>query len=248
MDNKDNGSGVGVLDKAALVLGALEAGPATLADLVTATRLARPTAHRLAVALEYHRLVARDSRGRFILGSRISELAAATTEDRLITLARPILKALCHHTNESVQLFKRQGEDRICITSIDRPSGLRDSIPTGAVLSMKTGSSAQILLAWEEPDQMHLGLQGASFNASQLAVIRRRGWAQSIGEREPGVTSVSAPVRGSDTHVLAAICVSGPVDRMGRQPGRVYGPAVVAAAHRLSEFIIRAEDNGQHIS
>ncbi len=44
-------SGVGVLDKAATVLSALEAGPLTLAGLVHATGLARPTAHRLAVAL-----------------------------------------------------------------------------------------------------------------------------------------------------------------------------------------------------
>src|SRR5665647_3058991 len=49
----DNSSGVGVLDKAAIVLGALEAGPSTLAQLVGATGLARPTAHRLAVALEH---------------------------------------------------------------------------------------------------------------------------------------------------------------------------------------------------
>src|SRR5674476_1560242 len=54
----DNSSGVGVLDKAAAVLSALEAGPATLAQLVATTHLARPTAHRLAVALEHHRLVA----------------------------------------------------------------------------------------------------------------------------------------------------------------------------------------------
>ena len=33
----DNSSGVGVLDKAALVLAALEPGPATLAGLVAAT-------------------------------------------------------------------------------------------------------------------------------------------------------------------------------------------------------------------
>ena len=64
----DNSSGVGVLDKAALVLGALETGPTTLAGLVSATGLARPTAHRLAVALEHHRLVSRDLQGRFVLG------------------------------------------------------------------------------------------------------------------------------------------------------------------------------------
>src|SRR5207247_3921357 len=83
----DNSSGVGVLDKAALVLSALESGPATLAGLVAATGLARPTAHRLAVALEHHRMVARDMQGRFILGPRLAELAAAAGEDRLLATA-----------------------------------------------------------------------------------------------------------------------------------------------------------------
>src|SRR3954467_11717573 len=73
----DNSSGVGVLDKAVLVLNALEAGPASLAQLVQATGLARPTAHRLAVALEYHRIVSRDTQGRFVLGPRLSELSTA---------------------------------------------------------------------------------------------------------------------------------------------------------------------------
>src|SRR5665647_3462389 len=77
----DNSSGVGVLDKAAAVLSALEAGPATLAQLVATTHLARPTAHRLAVALEHHRLVARDRQGRFVLGPRLAELSTAAGED-----------------------------------------------------------------------------------------------------------------------------------------------------------------------
>ena len=70
----DNSSGVGVIDKAALVLAALEAGPQSLAGLVETTGLPRPTAHRLAMALEHHRLVARDLQGRFILGPRCVEL------------------------------------------------------------------------------------------------------------------------------------------------------------------------------
>ncbi|MGH3344560.1 MAG: helix-turn-helix domain-containing protein, partial [Carbonactinosporaceae bacterium] len=97
----DNSSGVGVLDKAASVLAALEAGPATLARLVAATGLARPTAHRLAVALEHHRLVARDLQGRFILGPRLGELASAAGEDRLLTAAGPVLERLLDVTGES---------------------------------------------------------------------------------------------------------------------------------------------------
>src|SRR3954464_3953353 len=71
----DNSSGVGVLDNAALVLAALESGPATLAGLVAGTGLARPTAHRLAVGPEHHRLVARVMAGRVILGPRLAASA-----------------------------------------------------------------------------------------------------------------------------------------------------------------------------
>ena len=179
----DNTSGVGVLDKAAIVLSALEAGPSTLAQLVTATGLARPTAHRLAVALEHHRLVTRDLQGRFVLGPRLGELAAAAGEDRLLAAAGPVLGALRDHTNESAQLFRRQGEHRVCVSAAERPVGLRDSIPVGATLSMRAGSAAQVLLAWEEPDRLHRGLQGAAFTATALsgsvAGAGLRAWASA---------------------------------------------------------------------
>jgi DNA-binding IclR family transcriptional regulator len=235
----DNSSGVGVLDKAATVLGALEAGPLTLAGLVQATGLARPTAHRLATALEHHRMVARDLQGRFVLGPRLGELAAAAGEDRLLAASGPVLTALRDGTGESCQLYRRQGDQRICVGAAERLTGLRDTVPVGAVLSMQAGSAAQVLLAWEEPERMHRGLMGAKFTATALAGVRRRGWAQSVSEREIGVASVSAPVRGPAGRVVAAVSVSGPVERLGRAPGRLHAPAVVAAANRLTEALRR---------
>jgi DNA-binding IclR family transcriptional regulator len=236
----DKSSGVGVLDKAAVVLGALEAGPSTLAQLVSATGLARPTAHRLAVALEHHRLVGRDMQGRFVLGSRLAELASAAGEDRLLASAGPVLAALRDHTGESAQLFRRQGDQRICVAAAEPPMGLRDSIPVGSSLTMLAGSAAQVLLAWEEPDRLHRGLQGARFTATALSGVRRRGWAQTVSEREPGAASVSAPVRGPSGRVVAAISISGPIERISRQPGRLHAPAVTAAAAKLSEVLARS--------
>ncbi|MDN4163853.1 IclR family transcriptional regulator domain-containing protein, partial [Nocardioides abyssi] len=67
-----------------------------------------------------------------------------------------------------------------------------------------------------------------------------RGWAQSVGEREQGVASVSAPVRSPGGKVIAAVSVSGPLARLSRQPGRMHAPAVLAAAERLSESLRRA--------
>jgi DNA-binding IclR family transcriptional regulator len=236
----DNGSGVGVLDKLVVVLAALESGPQSLAGLVATTGLARPTAHRLAVALEHHRLVARDFQGRFILGPRVVELAAAAGEDRLIAVAVPALNALRDATGESAQLYRRQGDQRICIAAAERLTGLRDSVPVGSVLSMQAGSAAQVLLAWEDADRLHRALSSARFNATMLAAVRRRGWAMSIGEREAGVASVSAPVRGPNNRVVAAVSVSGPLERLGRQPGRLHAAAVVATAERLTEALKRS--------
>jgi DNA-binding IclR family transcriptional regulator len=235
----DKSSGVGVLDKAALVLSALEPGPQTLAGLVQATGLARPTAHRLAVALEFHRLVTRDLQGRFVLGPRLAELAAAAGEDRLIAAAGPVLTWLLETTGESAQLYRRQGDERICVAAAERAHGLRDSVPIGSVLSMQAGSAAQALLAWEEPDRLHHGLVGARFTATMLAGVRRRGWAQSVSERELGVASVSAPVRAQSGRVVAAVSVSGPLERLTRTPGRLHAAAVLAAGNRLTEALRR---------
>ncbi|WP_431677211.1 IclR family transcriptional regulator [Kitasatospora sp. KL5] len=233
----ENTSGVGVLDKVTSILGTLEAGPVTLNGLVAATGLARPTAHRLAVALEHHRLVTRDLQGRFALGPRLAELSAAVGEDRLLSAAGPVLTHLRDVTGESAQLYRRQGEIRICVAAAERLSGLRDTVPVGITLPMKVGSAAQILLAWEEPERLHRGLQGAGFTATALSGVRRRGWAQSIGEREPGVASVSAPVRGPSGRVVAAVSVSGPIERLTRHPGARLSQAVIEAANRLTEAL-----------
>ena len=191
------------------------------------------------MALEHHRLVSRDMQGRFVLGPRLGELASAAGEDRLLAAAGPVLGALRDHTNESAQLFRRQGDQRICVAAAERPMGLRDSIPVGANLSMLAGSAAQVLLAWEEPDRLHRGLQGARFTATTLSGVRRRGWAQSVGERELGVASVSAPVRGPSGRVVAAVSISGPIERLSRQPGRLHAATVVAGANKLTEVLRR---------
>lgn len=234
----EDGSGVGVLDKAVLVLSTLEQGPTTLAGLVAATGLARPTAHRLAVALEYHRLVARDHTGRFVLGPRLAELAAAAGEDRLVAAASPVLARLRDITGESSHVFRRQGDLATCVASADRQSGLRDSIPVGSTIPVATGAVGAVLLAWEEADVV-AALAGPTLSRSVLADVRKRGYAESVADREAGVASVAAPVRSPGGRVVAAVNVSGPLERLTRQPGHVHAPAVVAAANVLSDRLRR---------
>lgn len=216
-----------MLDKSVAVLAALAAGPVTLAGLVGRTGLARPTAYRLAVALEAHRLVRRDSAGRFAVGPRCAELAAAG-EDPLLAQARVVLPRLRDATGESTQLYLREHAGRRCVAASERAQGLRDTVPVGALLPLTAGSAAQVLVAWsgEVPE-------GAAFGPRRLATVRRQGWAASVGEREAGVASVSAPVRDGEGAVVAAVSVSGPADRLTRTTGPRHAPAVLAAARDL---------------
>jgi DNA-binding IclR family transcriptional regulator len=133
----------------------------------------------------------------------------------------------------------RQGDERVCVAAAERPSGLRDTIPSGRAHDARR-LGGQVLLAWEEPERLHRGLQGARFNAPALAAVRRRGWAQSVGEREPGVASVSAPVRGANGVWCRRLGLR-PVERLTRQPGRLHAAAVLAAAASLTEVVQRSQ-------
>jgi DNA-binding IclR family transcriptional regulator len=225
-------SGVGVLDKAIAILGATVDG-ASLAELVERSGLPRATAHRLAQALEVHRMLVRDEHGRWRPGPRLAEFANAAP-DILLTAATPILSALRDATGESTQLYLRRADERICVAAAERSSGLRDTVPIGSALPMVAGSGAQVLLAWEPPESVLPLLPRCRFSGRTLAEVRRRGWAASVAEREPGVASVSAPVRDRGGRVIAAISISGPIERLGRRPGERHAVAVVRAGQRIS--------------
>ncbi|WP_045876122.1 IclR family transcriptional regulator [Pseudofrankia sp. DC12] len=262
LDAAGASSGVGVLDKAALVLAAVEEGPVSLGELVARTRLSRATAHRLAVALETHRLVARDSAGRFVAGPRLAAGSAVAAlwplPWRLLQAAPEVLAELRDSTGESTQLYVRRGAQRVCVAASEHDSGLRDTVPVGAILPMTAGSGAQVLLAFAAPDETApggragAGMPGQSgvrppaeraFDEDVLAQVRARGWAQSAGEREAGLASVSAPVRDAAGCVVAALSMSGPDGRLTRSPGELFGVTVATAADRLSAIAGYAATN-----
>lgn len=225
-------SGIGVLDKAVRVLHAVAESPCTLADLCDRTGLARATAHRLAAGLEVHGLLSRDD-GRWRLGHTITHWAAHVS-DPLLAAGAVVLPQLRETTGESVQLYRREGTWRVCVAAVEPVAGLRDTVPVGARLPMTAGSGAKVLLAYSDAAIRESLLPTAKFSDRALAEVRRRGWAQSAAEREPGVASVSAPVRDAGGLVIAAVSVSGPIDRMGRYPGERFADDLLAAAAALT--------------
>ncbi len=227
----DNSSGVGVIDKSVAILDACAGSPRTLAELVEATGLPRPTAHRLAIALEHHQVLTRDIDGRFAIGVRATQWGAGV--DAWRGSAEGVVLSLRDTTGVSAQVYRRAGDQRLCVAAAEPAAGLRDTVPVGSLLTLRAGSAAQVLVAWLPADERTELLAGAAFSAADLAEVRRRGWAHSLGQREPGVASVSVPVRDADGIVLAAVSISGPIERLTR-PTKATLAALKAAAAVLA--------------
>jgi DNA-binding IclR family transcriptional regulator len=108
-------------------------------------------------------------------------------------------------------VFVREGSQRRCVLSLESAHGLRWIVPEGSLLPIEVGSSGRLLEG--EP--------------------ARNGWMQSVGEREAGVASVSAPIHTADGAIIGALSVSGPVERLTKQPGKRFGTMIVAAASEI---------------
>ncbi|HWL41397.1 MAG TPA: IclR family transcriptional regulator [Ilumatobacter sp.] len=200
---------VGVIDKAVGVLRVVARGPCTLAELQAGAQLPRATAHRLAAALVEHGLLRRDAAGRYDLGADLAGLGrVAAARFPLAALARPPLERLRAATGETVQLFVPEGPHRRCVLALQSPHALQWVVPEGALLPLEQGSAGRVLLGETSAD----------------------GWVATVAEREPGVASVSAPVVTADGHVVAAVSVAGPIERLSSTPGDRFGAAVVDSA------------------
>lgn len=203
-----------MLDKAAAILAAVEQRPLALTGLVEATGFHRATAHRLATALAQHGLLRRDGGGRFVPGPWLVALGSrAAAGLPLREVARPILERLVAETGESAQLYMTHGDRRLCVESVESPNGLRTIVAVGQTLPLNLGSAGKILRS----------------DARAL----RQGWAESVGEREAGVASVSAPIVNLAGEIVAAVSVSGPIERTTKQPAKRYAAVVMAAAKEI---------------
>lgn len=211
-------SGVKVLDKVLHLLDVVEySQPVSLQELVDLIGLPRTTAYRLLTALETHGFIRRNEGGRYVTGSRYGT-------SNLLQVTPPILQALTQRTGESSQLFVRRGNQRLCLVAIESPAELRTIVPVGALLPLDKGSGGRVLTS--APNS----IEG--------------GWLESVGERSPGVASVSAPVMQGGV-LVAAVCLSGPIDRFGDSPGLKFGKAVVSAARELERMLAASTDGGR---
>ena len=175
---------VGVLDRSVALLELLGDGPRSLRDAGRGQRAAAadraPAARRARVARPGRRGTAD---GAFRLGPRLTELAAA---GRAAGWTSPRWPARCwtgctSRPARASQLYLRSGDRRLCVAARDAGSGLRDSVPVGALLPLDAGSGGKVLLAWS--DRRRPVPRGAGGRAGRDQAARLGGERRGAGGR-----------------------------------------------------------------
>lgn len=229
-------SGIKVLDRAVAIMTAVAPRPLSLTELCETTGLPRATAHRLATALETHRILARGGDGRWMTGPALASLGNGG-KDHLIAAATPVMARLVDTTGESVQLYQLTGTSRTCVAAQEPPVGLQNTVPVGSQLPLTSGSAAKVFLAYGPSGLRDSLLADARFSPADLDDVRDRGWSESVAEREVGLASLSAPVFTPAGQLVAVLSVSGPAERLRPHPGRKWGADLAAAARDLSDSL-----------
>lgn len=196
-----------------------DASELSITQLAAKTGLPASTIHRLCTAMEARGYLTRKSGSKkIILGpsmKRLAELFPPVDRAYYISFAMNYMHQLRDTFNESVALYERTDDKRICVARIESSHALRRVVEVGQILPLSKGASGKVLLAYLSPEQItHLVPDATPEFLSVLAAIKEDGYAISFGERDEGLMAIAIPVFASGGHLLGSISVSGPVERM----------------------------------
>ncbi|NYT79171.1 IclR family transcriptional regulator [Alcaligenaceae bacterium] len=219
----------------------------TLEQTAAAVGLTRSNTHRTLQTLTHAGYVRRDTAtGAYRCTLKMFELGArqlANLDAR--KLAPPFMRELARCTNETVHLSVLDGLDVVYVDKIDSPQPLLAYSTVGGRAPAYAVATGKALLAFQAPDYLelyesavhkHTDDTHASLPAlrQELADVARIGYAINRGEWRPGIGGVAAPVFNGLDKVVAALGISGPLERLTNQKMAECAPAVLQAAQQLS--------------
>jgi len=195
----------------------------TLAELSRRLGMGKTTVLRTARTLARSGYLAQWEDGRWRLGPAAGWLGVRyQTAFDARDVIDSVLRALADATGETTALFVREGNSRSCVARVERPSLARHYIRVGEALPLDKGASGAVLLAYS-------GHKGALYET-----IRRRGYHVSVGERDPVLGSISAPVFGARQRLFGALCISAESARLGHTELLAHLNALIARSEELS--------------
>ena len=218
-----------VLEKATQILDLVAESPeaATLTSIAQRLGQPRSSTHRLLSELVHLGLLFRVGTATYVPGPRLvrwGEAASGVTD--IVRIAQPAMVRLRDAVGESVHLYVRQRNTRVCVVAVEGSYELRHFTEVGKPLPLSVGASGKLLLAFADAATRAQELRRVAGTpvtprapsvedlTAQLGEILASGWSISFGEREEGLAAAAVPIRNHAGAVLAALSISGPTTRL----------------------------------
>jgi len=197
--------GVAAVDRALEILSVFTPNDRSLSlsELAQRTKFYKSTILRISQSLIRHHYLQRLDDGSYRIGPPPLTLGALYQRSlRMGDILLPLMHELADQTGESVSVYARNGDARVCIHRVDSKHAVRDHVREGDVLPLERGSGGRILLAFG-------GARGQPYET-----IRKEYCYASVGERDSETAGVSAPFFGNGQVLLGTLTLAGPRSRI----------------------------------
>ena len=244
---------VGVVGKVLHILEALDASPAglQLREIAEQTRINKSTAYRFVAHLENEGYLLRDEAGAYVVAPKLARLGAGIAyHATLRKISRPVAVALSNETKETVNIGVLDGHELLYVEVIESPHSFRMASQPGMHRPLNCTALGKALLAFLPNQQREELLPMLTFERAtprtipnlprfrkELARVLQQGYAIDDQETDMGARCVAAPILDESGSVTAAISVSGPVTRIGRDRIQAYAIAIKRAARAISAHL-----------
>ncbi|OBI41374.1 IclR family transcriptional regulator [Mycobacterium sp. E796] len=243
----DEGS-VRVIERVCLVLDCFtkQRPRLQIADIRERTGLPATTTARIVKNLVSQRLLERDG-NEYRLGLRVLVWAApAEAASELIVAAAPVIEHIRDLTGETTGIYVRQGAVRVGVAVALSEQSIIYNGYVGQVMPLHAGAAGKTFMAFER-EALNAALSAgltryteatttdADALKRELEVVRREGYSYTAEEREPGLSSIAAPIFDSAGDIAAAIAVGGPAFRLTSAAAATFGPVITTAGISISQ-------------
>jgi IclR family transcriptional regulator, acetate operon repressor len=223
------GNGTQAIDRAAhLLVRVVESRrPLAVGELAASSGLPKSTTSRLVGALERHGLVQRA--GGLRPGPVLLRLAQRGLGASLVDLADEHLQRLADESGETINLAVPTplGVEHLAQRDSRHFVGVTNWV--GIRVPHHCTANGKVFLAFgAAPANDHPNL------GTELATVRRRGYATAVDELEKGLSALAAPVWGANGEVVAALSISGPTARLTRRRIDRLAPVLLEQTRGLS--------------
>lgn len=228
-----------------------EPGGIGITDAARELGLSKAVVHRILQSLETRGFVRFDgSSRRYVPGPAVSALGAqALRRTDLRAVAMPVLRRLQQETGETTTVSALVGSHRVYLDQVVSLAEIKMTVEIGRAYPLHAGSSSRAILAFAADELREQVLSGPlpgltphtitdrAALETDLERVRAIGVAVSGGERQPGASSIAAPVFGPEGTVTGALSVCGPVDRFTEEVTPQMIERVISAAADISDAL-----------